>query len=93
MNQSKRVMYKDDFENFVMKDYEDLWLVTINIFPHVDLNNRIIIEEVMEISDYLPLVLLPNDSFIRISNKVEYFGEYYFNSKGYELKLLKNNSF
>ncbi len=78
MNQSKRVMYKNDFENFVMKDYEGLGLVTINIFPHVDLNNRTIIKEVMEISDYLPLVLLPNDSFIRISNKVEYFGKYYF---------------
>lgn len=32
MNQSNKVMYKDDFDNFIMKDYAGLCLVNINIF-------------------------------------------------------------
>jgi len=79
MNQSKRVMYKDDFENFKMKDYEGLGLVKINIFPHVDLNNSSIMNEVIEISEYIKLVLLPNDSFIRIcNNDIEFLGAHHF---------------
>lgn len=78
MNQSKRVMYKDDFENFKMKDYEGLGLVKINIFPHVDLNNSSIMNEVTEISKYMELILLPNDSFIRVyNNTIKFFGNYY----------------
>ncbi len=78
MNQSKRVMYKDDFENFKMKDYEGLGLVKINIFPHVDLNNSSIMNEVTEISKYMELILLPNDSFIRVyNNNIKFFGNYY----------------
>ena len=79
MNQSKRVMYKDDFENFKMKDYEGLGLVKINIFPHVDLNNSSIMNEVIEISEYIKLVLLPIDSFIRIcNNDIEFLGAHHF---------------
>lgn len=65
MNQSNRVMYKDDFDNFIMKDYVGLGLVNINIFPHFDLESKAIVEEVKEISNSIPLILLPNDSFIR----------------------------
>lgn len=78
MNQSKRVMYKDDFENFKMKDYEGLGLVEINIFPHVDLNNSSIMNEVTEISEYMELILLPNDSFVRVHNEdIKFFENYY----------------
>lgn len=78
MNQSKRVMYKDDFENFKMKDYEGLGLVDINIFPHIDLKNIKLIEEAKEINDIIPLILLPNNSFLRIENgKVEIIGKSY----------------
>lgn len=78
MNQSNRVMYKDDFDNFVMKDYAGLGVVNINIFPHIELENQSLLEEVKEISKEMPLILLPDDSFIRIKNgNMEIVGESY----------------
>lgn len=78
INQSNRVMYKDDFDNFIMKDYAGLGLVNINIFPHVELENQSLLEETKEISKDMPLILLPNDSFIRIKNgNMEIVGESY----------------
>jgi len=83
MNQSYRVMYKDDFDNFVMKDYAGLGLVNINIFPHFDLENKQILEEVKDVSNTLPLILLPNDSFIRIkNNSIDIVGKSYKIEKG-----------
>lgn len=74
MNQSKRVMYKDDFDNYKLKDYQGLGLVDINIFPHVDLSEDIM-KEGEEINQIIPLILLPNDSFVRVENKkVEIIG-------------------
>lgn len=85
MNQSNRVMYKDDFDNFIMKDYQGLGVVNINIFPHYQ---STMLEESKEISNKLPLILLPKDSFIRIKdNKIEIIGESYNLYKG----ILKNN--
>lgn len=78
MNQSKRVMYKDDYENYELKDYEGLGLVDINIFPHIDFDNASLIKEANEIKKVIPLILLPNDSFIRIENGyIEVVGEFY----------------
>lgn len=78
MNQSNRVMYKDDFDNFIMKDYEGLGVVNINIFPHIELENQSLLEEEREISNYIPLILLPNDSFIRIKNgNIDIVGDSY----------------
>lgn len=48
MNQSNRVMYKDDFDNFIMKDYKGLGIVNINIFPHYQ---STMLEEAKEISN------------------------------------------
>jgi len=78
MNQSKRVVYIDDFDDDSLKDYEGLALVNINIYPHVDLNNKSIMKEVNLIKEIIPLILLPNESFVRIkNNKVEIIGQYY----------------
>ena len=86
MNQSKRVMYRDDFDNFIMKDYPGLGLVEINIFPHIDLDYDKLIIEAKEISQTIPLILLPNDSFIRIANNnIEIVGKHYI------LDLKENN--
>ena len=83
LNQITRVMYKDDFDNFVMKDYNGLGLVNINIFPHFDLENKTILEEVKEVSNSIPLILLPNDSFIRIkNNNIDIVGKSYKIDKG-----------
>lgn len=78
MNQSKRVMYKDDYENYELKDYKGLGLVDINIFPHIDFENKSLIEEANEIKKEIPLILLPNDSFVRVEDgRVEVIGEFY----------------
>lgn len=75
MNQSKRVMYKDDFDNYKLKDYQGLGLVDINIFPHVDLSKDIM-KEGEEINQIIPLILLPNDSFVRVeNNKIDIIGK------------------
>lgn len=84
MNQSNRVMYKDDFDDFKMKDYAGLGVVNINIFPHIELENQDLLEEAKEISKEIPLILLPNDSFVRIKDgNIEILGRSY--------KLYKEN--
>lgn len=86
MNQSKRVMYRDDFDNYIMKDYPGLGLVDINIFPHIDLDYDKLIKEAKEISQTIPIIPLPNDSFIRITNNnIEIVGKHYI------LDLKENN--
>lgn len=79
MNQSKRVVYKDEYQNNAILDYTGLGLIEFNIYPHLDFNNIELLKESFLISNYLPLVLLPNDSFIRVENgSIEYIGEHYF---------------
>ena len=68
MNQGKRVIYRDDFDNHCLKDYPGLGIVDVSIFPHVDLKQPRCLEEVNEIKQIMPLLLLPNDSFVRIEN-------------------------
>ena len=82
MNQSKRVVYKDEFRNYEIQDYKGLGLINVNIYPHLDLDDINFLKEAFEISNYIPLILLPSKSFIRIKdNIVEYFGDYYLLSK------------
>ena len=79
MNQSKRVVYKDEYEDNQILYYSGLGLVDFNIYPHIDFNNIELLKESFEVSNYVPLVLLPNDSFIRIEkDNIEYIGEHYF---------------
>ena len=78
MNQSSRVVYKNDYNNFVIEDYEGLGYIDINIYPHLDFNNIDYLKEVFEVSNYTKTVALPNDSFIRIeNNNIDFVGEYY----------------
>ena len=82
MNQGSRVIYKDDFDNFKIKDYEGLKLTNINIFPHYDTNNSDCAKEVEEISKIHSIVCLPNESFIYIENgNEELIGEHYLFDK------------
>ena len=84
MNQSSRVVYKNDYNNYVIEDYEGLGYIDINIYPHLDFNNINYLKEVFEVSNYTKTVALPNDSFIRIeNNNIAFVGEYYIiqNSK------------
>lgn len=78
MNQSSRVVYKNDYNNYVIEDYEGLGYIDINIYPHLDFNNIDYLKEVFEVSNYTKTVPLPNDSFIRIeNNNIDFVGEYY----------------
>ena len=78
MNQGSRIVYKDDFDNYLLKDYKGLNLTNINIFPHYDTNNQGCIDEVEEVSKINSIICLPNESFAYIENgNVEIIGKYY----------------
>lgn len=78
MNLSKRVIYKDDFDNYTLQDYKGIGITDINIFPHFDMINETCKEEIEEIKKIMPLILLPNNSFIIIKNgKTNIIGKHY----------------
>lgn len=78
MNQAKKVIYKDDFDNYKIKEYEGLGIIDYNIYPHFDINNEEYMKEVYEISKYIKIIGLPNESFIRIKDSnIEIIGNYY----------------
>lgn len=83
MNQGSKVTYKDDFDNYIMKEYDGLGLTSTNIFPHYDPSNEEIVNEVKEVSEINSITCLPNESFIYIENGIEkVVGEHYiFNNK------------
>lgn len=78
MNQGSRIVYKDDFDNYILKDYKGLNLTNINIFPHYDTNNQECIDEVEEVSKINSIICLPNESFAYIENgNVEIIGKHF----------------
>lgn len=78
MNQSKRVVYEDEDFDMKLYDYEGLGLVDFNIYPHLDFNNIELLKESFRISEIIPIICLPDDSFIRvIDSKIEYYGPHY----------------
>ena len=97
INQSNKVFYIDlDYEDKILK-YDGLGLTNLNIYPHLDWNNIDYLKEVFELSNYIPLTILPNDSFIRIcNNSISYIGEHnlvYNNEidiKGYEYETINH---
>ena len=83
MNQTKRVIYKDEFKNNEIISYDGLSFYEESIYPHLDFKNIEFLKELFEVSKYQKLVALSNDSFIRIENKsVEYIGDYYVVDNG-----------
>ena len=38
MNQTDRVIYKDDFKNYELVDYQGLGFIDLNIYPHFDID-------------------------------------------------------
>ena len=83
MNQTDRVIYKDDFKNYELVDYQGLGFIDLNIYPHFDIDNNEYMDEVFEISKYTRIVGLPNESFIRIKdNDIDFVGKHYFIENG-----------
>ena len=78
LNQSKNVIYLDEYQDYKLVKYEGLGLVDFNIYPHLDFKNIDFLKEVFTVSNDTPLIALPNESFIRCENgNIEYFGEHY----------------
>ena len=76
MNQTKRVIYIDEFEENKLYDYEGLNYFETSIYPHY---SQDLIEEIKEVSQKQPIIAIPDGSFIRIENdKVEYIGKKYY---------------
>lgn len=83
MNQTDRVIYKDDFKNYELVDYQGLGFIDLNIYPHFDIDNKEYKDEVFEVSKYARIVGLPNESFIRIKdNDIDFVGKHYFIENG-----------
>lgn len=78
MNQANRVIYKDDFNNYELVDYQGLGFIDLDIYPHFDINSKEYMNEVFEVSKYTRIVGLPNGSFIRIKDSnIGIVGNYY----------------
>ena len=76
MNQTKRVIYIDEFEENKLYDYEGLNYFETSIYPQY---SQDLIEEIKEVSQKQPIIAIPDGSFIRIENdKVEYIGKKYY---------------
>lgn len=76
MNQTKRVIYIDEFEENKLYDYEGLNYFETSIYPHY---SQDLIKEIKEVSRKQPIIAIPDGSFIRIENdKVEYIGKKYY---------------
>ena len=76
MNQTKRVIYIDEFEENKLYDYEGLNYFETSIYPHY---SQDLIKEIKEVSQKQPIIAMPDGSFIRIeSDKVEYIGKKYY---------------
>lgn len=83
MNQASRVIYKDDFNNYQLVDYDGFGFINLSLYPHFDINNKEYMDEVYDVSRYVRIVGLPNESFIRIKdNNIEFVGEHYFIENG-----------
>ena len=66
MIQAPRVVYRDEFNNDIIRDFEGLGLVGIYIFPHVD--DEKIMEESHEMNEIYPNTPLYNSDFVRVEN-------------------------
>ncbi len=83
MNQTERVIYKDDFKNYELVDYQGLGFINLTIYPHFDINNKEYMDEIFEASKYTKVVGLPNESFIKVKdNDIDFVGKHYFIENG-----------
>lgn len=97
LNQSKNVVYLDEYQDYKLVKYEGLGLVDFNIYPHLDFKDIDFLKEVFTVSNDTPLIALPNESFIRCENgNIEYFGDYYnvkkstIDIKGYDYEKINH---
>ena len=83
MNQTDRVIYKDDFKNYELVDYQGLGFIDLDIYPDFDSDSKEYMNEVLEVSKYTKIVGLPNESFIRVKDgNIDFVGKHYFIENG-----------
>ena len=79
MNMSSYVCYLDEEKGIDILEYDGLGLTSLYIYPHLDLTNIDYIKEIFDVSKKKDLILLPDNSFIRIENgKEKIYGEHYY---------------
>ena len=79
MNMSSYVCYLDEEKGIDILEYDGIGLTNLYIYPHLDLTNIDYIKEIFDVSKKKDLILLPDNSFIRIENGQEkIYGEHYY---------------
>lgn len=76
MNQAKKVKYLD--ENNKLVEYDGIGLAEPLIYPHLNIDSLDNLKEILNVSKYIKIYCLPNESFIKIkNNKMIIEGLYY----------------
>lgn len=79
MNMASYVCYLDEEKGMDILEYDGIGLTNLYIYPHLDLTNIDYIKEIFDVSKKKDLILLPDNSFIRIENgKEKFYGEHYY---------------
>ncbi|MBQ7031395.1 MAG: Type 1 glutamine amidotransferase-like domain-containing protein [Bacilli bacterium] len=79
MNMASYVCYLDEEKGIDILEYGGIGLTNLYIYPHLDLTNIDYIKEIFDVSKKKDLILLPDNSFIRIENgKEKIYGEHYY---------------
>ncbi|MBQ8902163.1 MAG: Type 1 glutamine amidotransferase-like domain-containing protein [Bacilli bacterium] len=79
MNMASYVCYLDEEKGIDILEYDGIGLTNLYIYPHLDLTNIDYIKEIFDVSKKKDLILLPDNSFIRIENgKEKIYGEHYY---------------
>lgn len=78
MNQGEKVYYCKDEDYPKTEIYKGLGLVNVIIDPHFDISNKEQVSEIKKWSEHIPIIGLPNDSFIVVDNDdIKFYGKNY----------------
>ena len=79
MNMASYVCYLDEEKGIDILEYEGIGLTNLYIYPNLDLTNLDYVKEIFDVSKKKDLIVLPDNSFIRIENgKEKIYGEHYY---------------
>lgn len=77
MNLAKKIVYKDELQNETYA-YDGIGITEIFIYPHLNIEDKNYLKELLEVSKQNKLYTLNNEAFIKIENGKKYIdGEYY----------------
>lgn len=77
MNLAKKIVYKDELQNETY-DYDGIGITEIFIYPHLNIEDKNYLKELLEVSKQNKLYTLNNEAFIKIEDEKKHIdGEYY----------------